>query len=243
MLRIAICDDEQTAVSIEQKIVSEDLSRRGIQAKLRAYLGSEALWKDLQRGEHFDLLLLDIDMPGKDGIFLGMQLADYLSDTLLIYISNREDRVYDSFRASPFRFVRKSTLRAEWPQVMREALEELKRRACQVVSFENGNETVCVRPNDVSYIESLKKKQILHTGAGSMELSSSFYKILEQLSGLGFIQIHKSYAVNFRFIRNIKRNSVILDDQTQLPIGRAYLPAVRQEFHRLVMDAQSREYF
>lgn len=235
MLNIAICDDESVAVSIVKGILEDSLRERGLTATILSYTDSEALFSAIHSGAHYDLLLLDIDMPKIDGIRLGTQLYEWMRDTLLIYISNHENRVFDSFRARPFRFIRKCDLHTEWPQVMQAALEELRRRESGRLTFKSGTVTVYLRPEEILYVESFKKKQLIHTDQREIELTSTFSAVLEQLCGLGFIQIHKSYMVNFRYIHSIDRTEVELDDHTRLPIGRSRLQMVQQEFQRLVM--------
>ena len=235
MRSIAICDDEETAVHIIRETIKEDLNRRKADMEITTYTDSENLYRVLLSGTHYDLLLLDIDMPGLDGISLGTRLAGDLYETLLIYISGREERVFDAFQAKPFRFVRKSRLPQEWPTVMDAVEEEFLRRQKRKVVFYAGGSEIRLRPEEIVYVESFRKNQVLHMAEEEIRLSSNFAAVLEELSGRGFIQIHKSYAVNYRMIRSINKSEVVLDNGLHLPIGRSRLSQVEQEFHRLVL--------
>ena len=83
MLRIAICDDEAEAVAIVKRLLQQSFAERGIEAECTTYTSAEVLLKVIRNGTHYDLLLLDIDMPQMDGIELGMAVQELLLDKAL----------------------------------------------------------------------------------------------------------------------------------------------------------------
>lgn len=235
MLHIAICDDEPAAVSIVEDLLRDDLRRRDRPAEIACYTDPEACRAAIRAGAFYDLLLLDVNMPKLDGITLGLELSEFLRDTLLIYISGQTERVFDSFRARPFRFLPKDTLRETWSAAMDDVEEELKRCRSSRLVFASGSQVLSLRPEQIIYIEALLKKQVLHTTGGNYDITAGFESAVSQLDGLGFIRIHRSYAVNYRFIHSVNRTDLELDDGTVLPIGRSKHGTVQQEFHRLVL--------
>ncbi len=236
MLNIAVCDDEAAAVSIIKSALRDCFSSRGIKAEITSYTDARNLLEVIRAGTYYDLLLLDINMPRMDGIELGTKLHDLMQDTILIYVSGQVERVFDSFRAKPFRFVRKNVFAEEWPGVMDDVEQELKRRRTSRLVFMSGTQQIVLNAEEIVYAEALRKKQVLHTLRGKYDLSDSFESVVSQLEGLGFIRIHRSYTVNHRFIYSLNRTEVELDDGTLLPIGRSKYAAVQQEFHRLVLS-------
>lgn len=235
MLHIAICDDEPAAVSIIEDLLRDDLRRRDLQAEIVCYTDPELCRGAIRAGACYDLLFLDVDMPELDGVALGLELSEFLRDTLLIYISGQPERVFDSFRARPFRFLPKSSLGEMWSAAMDDAEEELRCRRASRLVFASGSQSLSLRPEHIVYIEALLKKQVLHTTGGNYDIAVGFESAVSRLDGAGFIRIHRSYAVNYRFIRSVNRTDVELDDGTVLPIGRSKHGAVQQEFHRLVL--------
>jgi len=236
MLNIAVCDDESAAVTIITDVLKDCFDARGLQAEITSYTDAQTLLEVIRAGTYYDVLLLDINMPRLDGIELGTKLHDLMQDTLLIYVSGREERVFDSFKAKPFRFVRKNVFPQEWPGVMDDVELELKRRRTSRLVFMSGAQEIILKAEEIIYAEALRKKQLLHTVRGNLDLTDSFESVVEQLDGLGFIRIHRSYVVNHRFIYSLNRTEVELDDGTLLPIGRSKHAAVQQEFHRLVLS-------
>ena len=79
-----------------------------------------------------------------------------------------------------------------------------------------------IRLSQIYYVESLRHQVIIHSINGQMTERKSLGQLMKDLQSHDFIQIHKSYVVNKKFIKEIKGQEVILKDQTSLPIGRKY---------------------
>jgi len=239
MLFFAVCDDESvSARSIASRLRSE-LSIQNLEYKLEIFTNSKALAEKLVQGVHFDVLLADIDMPELDGIRLGTLYRAELQDTLLIYISNREDLVFEAFQAKPFRFIRKKHME-KLPAAIRDVFEELKEKEKRKIAFPCGlNNTVLLRPERICYVEAMKKKQMIHCDAQVYEISSSFLKVMELLSDYGFVQSHKSFFVNSRFIHSIGKTELKLDNGTIIPVSRSYYKQVQDAFVRYAINLRS----
>lgn len=106
-IRVAVCDDEENVGEIVSGTAVAAFAKKGIAADVETFVSSSALLRRF--GDVvFDLMFLDIDMPGTDGIALGEKLRKMNNGTDIIYVSNREDRVFDALKVRPFGFVRKS---------------------------------------------------------------------------------------------------------------------------------------
>ena len=237
MLAFAVCDDEQVAARSVAGLLKRELARRSVEAELQIFTRSRELAALLEQGTHFDALFADIDMPELDGIRLGTLYRAELQDCLLVFISNREDLVFDTFQAKPFRFVRKKDYKAKLPEVLSDVLSELDRAEARKIAFPTGaSSTVLLRPERICYVEAVKKKQMVHYGPQAIEVASSFQKVAQQLAPYGFVQSHKSFLVNCRYIRSIAKTDLTLDDGTVIPVSRNYLHGVQDAFVRYAVD-------
>lgn len=230
MLKIAVCDDEQVAVRIIYSALKKAFHDQGVECKFELFTSSKELIDRLDEGEVYNVLFADISMPEMDGISLGTIFREQLDDTLLIFISTREDLVFDTFRARPFRFIRKKSFQSELPTLISDICMELRHRESRKIPFQCGTSVILLRPEKIIYVESFKKKQIIHSREGEFEIQSSFQKIMEQLKDYGFVQSHKSFFVNCRYICSINRTTLELDDHRQLPIGRSRVAEVKEAF-------------
>ncbi len=237
MIRIAICDDETPALSMISEELKGECRRRGIEAEFDGFGSGTALLEKLEAGLRYDVLFADICMPGLNGIRLGTLFHEQLSGTVLIYVSSREDLVFETFQAKPFRFMRKKHFQEELPRVMSDLLMELSERKKKKLTFRTAVSSIRLSADEILYVESLRKKQLLHTKDSVYEVQYSFQGIMTTLKPYGFVQTHKSYLVNCRYIRAISYEELELDDHTTIPIGRTRLSEVKEAFRIYAVES------
>lgn len=230
-LSLVFCDDDETFRELLRRTAQAEFRRGEVPIRVtEASSGPELL--ALAEHSGFDLIFLDIDMPGMDGIRLGAALRAAGSAADIIYVSNMEDKVYEIFRVHPWSFVRKSRLTEELPGVIAEYLESLRHRGRGLIVTDVAGRTHSFTPEEIVYIEAAGKNQKIFTVRQAEPILDriSMQALDEMCRGLGFIRIHKGFLVNYRFIRKITSRSVILDDGRDLPVGRDRLNDARERY-------------
>ena len=235
-LKVALCDNEREALSIIAGAVKQALEHLQVSAEIDTYDSANALYERVVKGE-YDLLLLDIDMPECDGITFARKLKHLTVSPDIIFVSNREERVFDSFLATPFGFIRKSCFIKDTNRLLKMYLEEWEKRETTHECIEVNTKTslMQVEVRDIVYIESYKDYQIMHRArdAEPVELRSSMEKLEEKLEPFGFMRIHKGYIVNADFISRIDDIDVTLTTGTVLYISRRKLRQIREQYMSL----------
>ena len=88
MLRISICDDEQDMLSNVQEVTELFFRTHCVDCDIHTYQRSDNLQYDLQDGVFYDLFLLDIEMPGLDGMALAQEIHAALPAAKIIFITS-----------------------------------------------------------------------------------------------------------------------------------------------------------
>ena len=88
MIRIAVCDDEQCFVEQIYTILSVQAKEISSALHISTYMDSGQLLYDVEDGAHFDLLFLDIEMPGTDGMSLAGAIRRSLPLALIVFITS-----------------------------------------------------------------------------------------------------------------------------------------------------------
>ena len=111
VIKIAICDDEEKVVALHERIVKACLQSQGIGYEITTYTQSRNLLCDItDDGFFYDLILLDIEMPGTSGMEIPQQLKGFLPNVRIIFVTSHTEYAIDAFELSIFRYVPKNNL-------------------------------------------------------------------------------------------------------------------------------------
>lgn len=240
-LRVAVCDDDQASRNIISGSLKDVFAAHGADAVVSLF-SSAADLSAVMPTRRFDLLLLDIDMPGLDGIEFGKQLRESNDKVDIMYISNREDRVFDSLRVQPVGFIRKSNFFVDVSEVVGAYLQARKdRHVRSTVVLRDHDAVYPVQIDKIVYVEGQRKQQVVHVDGqdNTISLTRTMTELEEELGREGFMRIHKGYLVNYRFIKVIENGDVVLTNGERLPISRRKERETKERLLQLVQNSDS----
>lgn len=137
MLQIAVCDDEAIILDMLSKRIKREFEKLGHAVTISNFQYGVELRRRIFSGVRFDVLFLDIDMKDINGIELSKHLRENHTQSLIIFISNREEYVFKSFSVSPFRFVRKMDFEEEITEIIKDTIKELNREETNLLMLED----------------------------------------------------------------------------------------------------------
>lgn len=239
-LRIAVCDDETFALDVIKEAIGKVLQEKKVQGEVRTFINAESLEKKM-REVSFDLLLLDIDMPVVDGIAFGKKLRGQRNKVDIIYVSSREDKVFDSLRVNPYGFIRKNYFLEDIPQVLGGYLDQREDGKESRVVLQLKDQTETVNIEDILFIEGARKYQQFYIAGREKPLAvrKQMQELEEEFKDYGFIRIHKGYLVNYKHIQVFKENDVVLDNGMSLPMSRRKAAEVKDYYMELMKNEGS----
>lgn len=235
IIRIAICDDEDTVVDVMLSAIRSAFAKRGVQLEIETFLSAEPLRRSMKL-RAFDLLFLDIEMPGTDGISFAEQLRKDYDETEIIFVSGREDRVFDTFKVRPFGFIRKSNFLHDLGRVIDSYLDKLAGGKSDFMTVHGKGGYMNIPVLSIMWIEGRGKMQSIHMDdkRGEINIYSSMEKLSSDFSDKGFLRIHKGILVNYRYIARIFAAEIELTDGTRLPISRRKAAEMKARYFDLL---------
>ena len=235
-LKIALCDDDSRALPIISGAAQSAFSARGLNPEITVFSSPKELLKALEE-THFQLMLLDIEMPGMDGIELGKRLRAMGDDTRIVYVSEAESRVFESFQVQPLGFVRKSNFLNDITAVVELYLKTNSAEdsgGYLELNVRSGLATV--RSSTVRYIEGSRNYQLLYVEGKPepIEVKMTMDKLEQMTRPYGYIRVHKGFLVNYLFIHRVTATEISLTDGTLIPIGRSKAGEVKARYLELI---------
>lgn len=236
-LTIAICDDDSIALDIISASVSSTFFQHGISVDIHKFTKCKELNNEMSRIV-FDLLILDIEMPNFDGIEFGNRLRNKGNDINIIYVSNREERVFEALHVQPQGFIRKSQFLKDISFVLNSFINSYLKKEREVMVIEDRDKLISFRINDIEYIEGCRKNQLVYLKRQKepISIAQTMQKLEEMLEERGFLRIHKGYLVNYRYIYLIGETDITLNNKVNLPISRRKVKEIRSQYFKLMKD-------
>lgn len=227
MLRIAVCDDEEKFLSVFSNSIEELIEKNGYDMTLSSY-SNVSLFLNEHESSAFDIVFLDIEMPELGGFQCVELLRKFNEDVIIIFVSNHESYVFHSFVFRPFRFIRKSRFYDELEEALdSSAAHYYEKNRVYNVASEVG--MVSVNLTDIRYFDVYSHNVFMHMKDKKLLVKRSLKEVEDELASLGFIRIHKSYLVSFRYIYFIQTNSITLVNMEKLPMSKHRAKDVKEK--------------
>ncbi len=111
MFQAAIVEDEEVFLKRTRELLANTFKEKNVDVAFDFFMSGEELLPMIEQHFHYDIIFLDIEMPGMDGISVCRRIKEIAPDALVVFISNKESLVFQTFEVQPFRFIRKSELK------------------------------------------------------------------------------------------------------------------------------------
>lgn len=235
MIHIAICDDNLSDTErIEEQLLLLQ-SKFTEKLEINVFYSGESFCRAIDDNCPFDIVLMDIEMNGIDGITAGKKLrADDENDlVLLLYISSYDNYFRQLFDVQPYSFIEKPINSNEFYDKLEKAINKTLRRRQdgkrQVLPICQRNSEVLIPFHKILYLESRIRKICLFTTDGMIEYYSTLNKEEQKLSNQ-FIRTHQSYIVNLHHVKIVASEGITLVNNIIIPISSSRKSSVKNHY-------------
>lgn len=211
MIEFAVCDDDIAFANILAEKINHLLFGvpEDIDYYVHKFYSSRQVMKYVET-KPINVLFLDIDMPEKNGFQVAEFLQQKSPDTIIIFVSAYDRFVYESFRFTPFCFLRKECIASELKNTLQNVLDKFFESTSSVI-FESMDGNVNIRTKDIVYIESVKNYYVVHCKSEkSYKCRGTLASIEQKLNPINFIRAHKAFIINIHNVIAVHANRKII---------------------------------
>lgn len=230
MLNIVICDDEKKILNDLSEKIKETFMNKSMEIDIFQTTSPTETLQYIESNV-VDVIFLDIDMPILSGMDIAEKLLNENYKGLLIFVTSHDSLVYGSFKYHPFGFIRKRYFEEEIDETADRVIEEMAHRDSKF-TYKTSNGTYRVNVSDIIYFESESNYIVIHLSENTHKFRETMSKLEAGLCGKGFIRVHKGYLVNQQHICILRKDEIVMSDNTILPISRANKEMVKEKIMR-----------
>ncbi|MBQ9108745.1 MAG: response regulator transcription factor [Oscillospiraceae bacterium] len=232
-MHLALCDDEQYQLDHIVTLLEEYREKALPSLRWTTFLTGGALLTAMEQGQHFDAALLDIFMRDLNGMEVARYIRSIDSSIRLLFITSSSDFAVESYRVDASDYLLKPITAEALFSSLDKLVDQLKlpeEQGLVVRDAEGGLSKVLF--SHLVCLEAMGHFTVLYRANGSsvrvFQPFSALAAELEQRQE--FIQIHRSYIINLRYVHRMTKNEVFLLNGTSLPLSRSHQPTVTQRF-------------
>ena len=235
---IAICDDQQSELNIITELIRKWQIKYNIPLHYKIFRSAAELL-DAAENERFTLYLLDVMMPGTDGIEAAKEIRLFDKTADIVFLTSSPGFAYESYGVHALDYLLKP-IRGEmlFPILDRLFLQEQKPE--EGITLKCGVTLTRILFSALTYVEVMGKHLYFNMTDGSVfEVHGSLKEyapiLLERPE---FIQIHRSYILNMFQAAEISPGGVRTFSGKSLPISRLLYPNVQKEYMKLLFEKE-----
>ena len=236
-MKIAVCDDDNRIRNILKKDISDIIP----DAEIKLYSDGDSM---LLNGMDTDILFLDIEMPGMNGLELAEKIRETDKNIVIIFVSGEEKYVWKAFDTEPLQYLRKPYSKDD----LKETLVRAERKiGCtypnctedppsMVIHYKGIHEKVFI--SDIIYAEAMGRKVILHRMNDSVEYYGKISD-LEGMLGGDFFRVHRAFLINLNYVVRYEADGITLK-KGYVNISKANYPHFVKRFLQYTAEKTSK---
>lgn len=238
MIRIAVCDDEQSQRQALRDFLERYFSGKDYATELVEYACGEPMVADYEeQAAGYDLIFMDIFMGGMDGMETARAIRRRDTGVPIIFLTTTPDYALEGYDVRAMGYLVKPLV----PQKTAALLDYFLR-----VEYGGRQRTLLVREGargtriayrEILYVESRNSMLLVHTANGQEHrVYRRLDEVEQELAGRSFLRCHQSYLVNLAYVRAAEKDCFVLESGAEIPLRRQMTRQLREAYFGYLLE-------
>ena len=198
-------------------MTSDFFRKKNREIHLRTFLSGEEL---LNYNGQIDILFLDIQMKGMDGIETARKLRADKFRGFLVFITVLKEMVFQSFEVQAYDYLVKPVDKKQFEKTMERIYTSIQNASEDSLLVQKGYEGRIILKDEIVFCEIMNRKVYLNLVSGEVV---DYYERIENLEiklGDHFFRCHRSYLINLKHLKGYKNGTAYMDNDKEVPVSR-----------------------
>lgn len=189
-----------------------------LEIDIRDFPNAQAAVQDYR--PQYDILLLDVEMPGMDGFEAAHRIRAIDSDVIIIFVTNMGQFAIRGYEVDALSYLLKPVPYFAFAQELFRSLARLRKRETRSVVLTVGKSVVRLNPAEIVYIESVKHRITVHGLDREYTFSGTLKALEEELAEQNFFRSNNCYLVNLQHVRKVDQGMSVMVGGDALQVSR-----------------------
>lgn len=229
MIRIAIVDDEREVRDNIENLLNEISITEDFNIEITQFESGNAFLFNYE--SNFEIVLLDIDMPGVDGLETAKKIRNLDSSVILIFVTYMTQYAIWGYEVEALDFIVKPINKYSFSNKIKRAFSRVPERMDDYITIKSDKEIMKIQISTIRYIEVDKHYVIYHTVTGNYSEYATLKDAIERINKDYFISANRSCLVNPNYITAVSKEYVAIGEEKiyiSRPQKKAFMAAVAQ---------------
>jgi len=220
MVKVAFCDDDLSVLNEIKDLLEQYLVKRSQKITYAAFCNPLDLMTEIEKGERFDALFLDVIMPGQDGIRVAEEIRQYDTAVKMSFLTSSAEFAVQSYTVGAYFYQMKPIGEQSFYNLLDTIIEEYQREWQYSLVLRCKSGTTRIDLDRLEYCEVMGRTLLFHMKNKTvLESSGRLDELCSQLAECeNFLRPHRSFLVNMEYIQNISCKAITMDSLAQIPI-------------------------
>ena len=230
MLKIAVCDDSRELLEKVEKDLHEYENVRNTPATVHTYTNAVDLLDGLKKTD-YDILILDIIMPGFTGMQAAHEIRKFNEEIKIIFLTSSKEFAIESYSVGAYYYLLKPVLNEKLFSVLDKVVSEIasKQESCVIYTHMG---IVNIPFARIECLEVYNKHLVFHLSDGSTKETRGALTDYENvfLERKEFLKIHRSYILNMDYIHSIEAGEIATYSGKRFPVSRLLAKDIKEHY-------------
>ena len=230
MLKIAVCDDSRELLEKVEKDLHEYESVRSTPVTVHTYSNAMELLDGLKKTD-YDILILDIIMPGFTGMQAAHEIRKFNEEIKIIFLTSSKEFAIESYSVGAYYYLLKPVLKEKLFSVLDKVVSEItsKQESCVIYTHMG---IVNIPFAKIECLEVYNKHLVFHLSDGSTKETRGALTDYENvfLERKEFLKIHRSYILNMDYIHSIEAGEIATYSGKRFPVSRLLAKDIKEHY-------------
>jgi DNA-binding LytR/AlgR family response regulator len=230
MLRIAVCDDDMQELSQISGLLNQYQTENEPAFKYDVFSNAMDLLDAMKRNV-YHILLLDVLMPGINGIETAREIRGFDGEVKIIFLTSSAEFAVESYKVSAFYYMLKPGTQQKLFPILDRIISEAQ-RGQDLLYIKTSSGFTRIPFGRIEFLEVFSKKLLFHLADGTVkEIYGSLSDFEDKLlCREEFIKVHRSYIVNMDAILSLDPKSLTTCARREVPVSRLLYGQVKEAY-------------